>query len=117
MTLPDPVPKVAAAPEAMVDAVGVVASSLGGNDAEKEDLASNSSIKDSDASPTPPNEKSSIKDGEPDNSQQDLVQHEPPAHLTGIKLVTVCVSVMLAVLCIALDNTSQWEYYPIHSPD
>lgn len=32
-----------------------------------------------------------------------------PAPLTGIKLVTVVASVMLAVLCIALDNTS-------HSP-
>ena len=117
MAASEPVPVVAFSAEAMWDNV-VASMKLEESDASKETAESDSSTTVCDTAGSTPIEKRSISDGERDTHQdrseddqheasQESTDPEVPGHLTGFKLVTVCVSVMLAVLCIALDNTSQ----------
>lgn len=42
-----------------------------------------------------------------DNPEGETQTPEDAEHLQGIRLVTIVVSLMLAVFCVALDNTSQ----------
>jgi len=57
---------------------------------------------------TPNIESFGIKDAKKnDNIDNSLTLHEEPKYLTGLRLGTVVACLMLAVFCVALDNTSQ----------
>lgn len=42
-----------------------------------------------------------------DSREGEIQTSEDAEHLQGIRLVTIVISLMLAVFCVALDNTSQ----------